>query len=39
VPVAAVLGGGYTQPIARTAEAHANTFRTAAAVFGASARE
>ena len=39
VPVAAVLGGGYAQPIARTAEAHANTFRTAAAVFGASARE
>jgi acetoin utilization deacetylase AcuC-like enzyme len=34
IPVVATLGGGYADPIARTAEAHANTFRTAAAVFG-----
>lgn len=34
VPVVATLGGGYAEPIERTAEAHANTFRTAAAVFG-----
>jgi acetoin utilization deacetylase AcuC-like enzyme len=30
IPVAITLGGGYADPIARTAEAHANTFRTAA---------
>lgn len=34
VPLAAVLGGGYSNPIERTAEAHANTFLTAIAVFG-----
>lgn len=34
VPVVATLGGGYAEPIDLTAEAHANTFRTAAAVFG-----
>jgi acetoin utilization deacetylase AcuC-like enzyme len=33
-PVAVTLGGGYADPIERSAEAHANTFRTAAAVFG-----
>lgn len=34
IPVVATLGGGYAEPISRTAEAHANTFRVAAAVFG-----
>jgi acetoin utilization deacetylase AcuC-like enzyme len=34
IPVAITLGGGYGDPIAKTAEAHANTFRTAAAVYG-----
>jgi acetoin utilization deacetylase AcuC-like enzyme len=34
VPVAITLGGGYAEPVSRTAEAHANTFRTAAEVFG-----
>jgi len=33
IPVAITLGGGYGDPISRTAEAHANTFRTAAAVY------
>jgi acetoin utilization deacetylase AcuC-like enzyme len=33
IPVAITLGGGYGDPIASTAEAHANTFRTAAAVY------
>jgi acetoin utilization deacetylase AcuC-like enzyme len=33
IPVAITLGGGYGDPISRTAEAHANTFRTAAAIF------
>jgi len=28
------LGGGYSDPIELTVEAHANTFRTAAEVFG-----
>jgi acetoin utilization deacetylase AcuC-like enzyme len=28
-PLVITLGGGYTEPIERTAEAHANTFRTA----------
>ncbi len=35
LPVVVTLGGGYADPIARTAEAHANTFRVAAEVFGA----
>ena len=36
VPVVITLGGGYADPIARTVEAHANTFRTAAeTLFGA----
>jgi len=30
IPVVVTLGGGYAQPIADTAEAHANTFRAAA---------
>lgn len=33
VPLVAVLGGGYSNPIERTAEAHANTFITAFGVF------
>lgn len=33
VPVVITLGGGYGDPIARTAEAHAGTFRMAAEVF------
>jgi acetoin utilization deacetylase AcuC-like enzyme len=33
-PLAITLGGGYSEPVERTAEAHANTFRAAAAVFG-----
>ncbi len=34
VPVAITLGGGYSEPIEVTVEAHATTFRTAASVFG-----
>jgi acetoin utilization deacetylase AcuC-like enzyme len=34
LPIVTVLGGGYSQPVERTAEAHANTFLTAASVFG-----
>jgi len=34
IPLVVTLGGGYADPISRTAEAHANTFRTAAEVFG-----
>lgn len=33
IPVAITLGGGYSEPIALTAEAHANTFLCAARVF------
>ena len=32
IPFVITLGGGYADPIERTAEAHANTFRTAAEV-------
>jgi acetoin utilization deacetylase AcuC-like enzyme len=32
VPVVITLGGGYAEPISRTVEAHANTFRTAAEI-------
>jgi acetoin utilization deacetylase AcuC-like enzyme len=32
IPVVVTLGGGYADPIERTVEAHANTFRAAAAV-------
>ncbi|HMK21778.1 MAG TPA: histone deacetylase [Terriglobales bacterium] len=34
VPLVITIGGGYSAPIAFTAEAHANTFRTAAEVLG-----
>jgi acetoin utilization deacetylase AcuC-like enzyme len=34
IPVAVTLGGGYSNPIELTAEAHANTFRIAAEIFG-----
>ena len=34
IPFVVTLGGGYADPIARTAEAHANTFRIAAEVTG-----
>ena len=37
VPVVVTLGGGYAEPITLTAEAHANTFRTAGRVFSRSA--
>jgi acetoin utilization deacetylase AcuC-like enzyme len=33
IPVAITMGGGYAEPISLTAEAHAQTFRTAARVF------
>jgi acetoin utilization deacetylase AcuC-like enzyme len=33
IPLVATLGGGYSNPIELTAEAHANTFRTAAEIF------
>jgi acetoin utilization deacetylase AcuC-like enzyme len=33
IPVVVTLGGGYSDPISRTAEAHANTYRVAADVF------
>ena len=33
-PLVVTLGGGYSTPIERTAEAHANTFRTAMQEFG-----
>lgn len=34
VPLIITLGGGYARPIEQTAEAHANTFRTAAKIYG-----
>jgi len=34
LPVVVTLGGGYADPITRTAEAHTNTFRAAAQIFG-----
>jgi acetoin utilization deacetylase AcuC-like enzyme len=34
MPLIVTLGGGYGDPIEATAEAHANTFRMAAQVFG-----
>jgi acetoin utilization deacetylase AcuC-like enzyme len=37
IPLVITLGGGYSDPIELTAEAHANTFRVAAEVFGRSA--
>jgi len=33
IPIVVTLGGGYAEPIDRTAEAHANTFRAAAAAY------
>lgn len=33
VPCAVTLGGGYSDPIEQTVEAHANTFRTALAIY------
>jgi len=33
LPLAVTLGGGYAEPIERTVEAHANTFRLAATLF------
>jgi len=33
-PLVVTLGGGYAEPIELTVEAHANTFRVAAEVFG-----
>lgn len=33
-PLLLTLGGGYSKPIERTAEAHATTYRTAAAIYG-----
>jgi acetoin utilization deacetylase AcuC-like enzyme len=38
LPLAITLGGGYSDPIAATVEAHANTFRIAAELFRATAR-
>ena len=37
VPLVITLGGGYSNPIELTAEAHANTFRIAAEIFSTSA--
>ena len=34
LPVVVTLGGGYSKPIELTAEAHANTFRVAAGIYG-----
>jgi acetoin utilization deacetylase AcuC-like enzyme len=36
VPIVITLGGGYAEPISRTTEAHANTFRVAAEILSAS---
>jgi len=33
IPIAVTMGGGYSEPVELTAEAHAQTFRTAAGVF------
>ncbi len=35
IPLVVTLGGGYSKPIELTAEAHANTFRIAAEIYGA----
>jgi acetoin utilization deacetylase AcuC-like enzyme len=41
LPIVVTLGGGYAEPIVRTVEAHANTFRAAAGLqpFGMSLRQ
>ena len=36
LPLVITIGGGYSEPVSITAEAHANTFRTAAAILGSS---
>src|SRR5204863_9597773 len=36
IPLVITLSGGYADPIERTAEAHANTFRTAAEIYSLS---
>ncbi|GAC1508123.1 MAG: hypothetical protein NVS1B6_15620 [Steroidobacteraceae bacterium] len=33
IPIVITIGGGYSEPIEYTVEAHANTYRTAAQVF------
>lgn len=38
LPLAITLGGGYSKPIELTADAHANTFRVAAEIYGATHR-
>src|SRR5512146_3039973 len=38
-PVVVTLGGGYSDPISRTAEAHAQTFRTAVEILNNSQRQ
>jgi acetoin utilization deacetylase AcuC-like enzyme len=35
IPVVITIGGGYSDPIEPTVEAHANTFRTAGSIFAA----
>jgi acetoin utilization deacetylase AcuC-like enzyme len=39
LPCAIMLGGGYSDPVEPTVEAHANTFRTAASVYSKYTRE
>ncbi|HVZ17394.1 MAG TPA: histone deacetylase [Terriglobales bacterium] len=39
LPFVVTMGGGYSKPIELTAQAHANTFRTAAEVFGNAFRQ
>jgi acetoin utilization deacetylase AcuC-like enzyme len=39
IPVVITLGGGYSEPIELTVEAHANTFRLAENIWAANARE
>jgi hypothetical protein len=34
LPLVITLGGGYSKPIELTADAHANTFRVAAGIYG-----
>jgi acetoin utilization deacetylase AcuC-like enzyme len=33
IPIVITMGGGYSEPIQITAEAHAQTYRTAAEIF------
>ena len=39
IPVVVTLGGGYSDPISRTVEAHTNTFRMAARILGGTSRD